>query len=1597
VSHSTEPQGGLSTLQRAYLKIVELEARLDQAERRKREPIAIIGMACRFPGGVANPRAYWELLANGRNAITEIPRDRWDVDALYSPDPQASGKMYTRWGGFLDQVDLFDPQFFSITPREAIGMDPQQRLLLEVTWEALEHAGVPPDTLHGTTSGVFIGTGFNDYARLLAELDLSQISAYSGSGIQLCFCAGRISYSLGLQGPSVPVDTACSSSLVAVHQACRSLGDAECDLALAGGVNLLLAPEGNIFLSKAGALAPDGLCKTFDESANGFVRGEGCGVVVLKRLGDAVADGDNVLAVIAGSAVNHDGRSSGLTVPSGPAQEKVIRRALANAGIDPDAVGYIEAHGTGTPLGDPIEMQSLAAVFGGLRPRPAPLVVGSVKTNFGHLEAAAGVASLIKVVLMLQHRQIPPHLHFRRLNPHIQIDPALVRIPTETGPWVPSADGVLVAGISSFGLSGTNAHVMVREAPPSALSPAAPHVYEVPATLVLSARKPEALHELARAYGRFLSADEVGREGSLTDVCYSAATGRSHHDERLVVLAESRDEAVHSLEAFARGEPELGVFAGRRPAQGAAKLAFIFCGQGPQYPGMGRELFEREPVFRSVVEQCHAHFSALGFDELLAVLADADDCRLRETRYAQAAIFTLQVALAAVWRSWGVEPDAVVGHSLGEVAAAHVAGVLDLSDAVRVARERARVCERLTGTGRMASVALSPDAVRAYLAEIGSSLSIAAINGPRSTVLSGPAGALADALEPLRERQVPCRDHGVDYAFHSDQVDPLERELVDAIGTLAVREARVPIVSTVTGQIEETAKFDARYWGRNLRSPVHFVSAVGQLADDGFGAFVELGPHPILRSPISQCLAERESQAKVLGSIQRDEPERLTLKKSAAQLYTLGHDVRWQAMLPAGARRVSDLPTYPWQRQRYWLDVPHLAAPSGPEEAADDELQDSLYEVCWTPQAPRERATDGRPATWLILADRTGVGQAVAAVLEARGHRCSVLRSHDALRNGTAPHEVSHEGILRNALGSLLDGQRDLPIGGVIHLWALESTPPSETTADSLLRDQRGSLGSALQIMQLLAARGDQEPPRLWLVTRGAQAPVPGADALALAQAPLWGLGRTCAAELPKLWGGLIDLDPSVPAAEAADQVVRSLLSDDHEDQTAFRRGDRYVVRVKRVDAPEPRPFVLATDATYLVTGGRSGVGLEVARWLARNGAGHLVLAARTPVPPPETWGELSDDHPQAGLIRTIGELRALGVGVQLPALDVSDERQLTDFLERHAADGYPPVRGIFHAASVWRDAGGRSLVLPIPQTNLASVQEVFPPKVIGSWLLHRLLGPSLDLLVLFSSGASIVGSVGQGVYAAANAFLDALAHDLTRQGGPRTIAVNWGPITGTGFAMTAEGRALVGLWERRGIGGISPEQLLDTLRRLIPHDMPQLGVMKTDWARLTQTYAELLAGPWASQLARVERGEEEDLLRALERSAPRERKEILVDALRRQVCLVMGLRPEDAPEPHQGLFELGMDSLLSLELKNHVQHLIKGDFPATAVFDHPTVDALADYLLSEVFAVGGLAADTAGALGSLGATEGDDGDVLAMIEGMSDDEVKARLQRSVR
>lgn len=884
------------------------------------EPIAIIGVGCRFPGA-KNPEEFWQLLCNGVDAITEVPADRWDVDALYDPNPGSLGKMNTRWGGFLEQVDQFDPQFFGIAPREAVYMDPQQRLLLEVAWEALENSGQVIEQLARTNTGVFIGIGNYDYSRLLAK-DLARVNAYIGTGNAFSIGANRLSYLFDFRGPSMAIDTACSSSLVAVHLACQSLHNGESNLALAGGVNLLLSPELTIAFSQSQMMAPDGRCKTFDATANGYVRGEGCGIVVLKRLSDALRDSDTIVALIKGSAINQDGLSNGLTAPNGPSQEAVIRQALTNAGVTPAQIGYVEVHGTGTSLGDPIEAKALGAVLATSRPPGSFCAVGSVKTNIGHLEAASGIAGLIKVALSLQHRQIPPSLHFHQINPYIPIDRLPLKVQQTLGVW-PQVDRSALAGVSSFGFGGANAHIILEEAPQVQTTQPQendPSSFDRAYLLPLSARSYEALRSLARSYQKFLTLRASDSTVSLQDICYTASIRRTHHDHRLSLVFHSREELIERLEAFLQEGFRSGLSFTHKQRNRRPKLVFVFSGQGPQWWAMGRELWHCEPIVRTTLEQCNQLLRSYASWSLIdELMADESQSRLAETEIAQPAIFALQVALAALWKSWGVEPSAIVGHSVGEVAAAHVAGVLSLEDAVRVVFHRSRLMQQGTGQGKMAAVELSLAEAEPLLAKYEGRLSIAAINSPTSMVLSGEATALESVLQALQQQQIFYRLLGVNYAFHSPQMEPFQAELEQSLQGLHPQAASIPIISTVTGLAQNSQDFDATYWARNIREPVHFAAVVEQLVQTKHNLFLEISPHPVLARNISQCLHHCAQQGVVLPSLRQKERERVVMLGSFGALYTQGYPIDWSRLYPYGGRCVS-LPSYPWQRERYWFE-----------------------------------------------------------------------------------------------------------------------------------------------------------------------------------------------------------------------------------------------------------------------------------------------------------------------------------------------------------------------------------------------------------------------------------------------------------------------------------------------------------------------------------------------------------------------------------------------------------------------------------------------------------------------------------------------------
>ncbi|MGW3206160.1 SDR family NAD(P)-dependent oxidoreductase [Streptomyces sp. NPDC001135] len=2002
------------------------------------EPIAVVGMACRLPGAPGLD-AYWNLLRSGTDAVGDVPAERWDAAALYDPDPAAPGKMSTRRGGFLFDVDKFDPQFFGISPREAAQMDPQQRLALELAWTSLQDAGIPPSSLHASRTGVFLGTLWSDYTRL-AGRDLQGIQQHTATGQEPSIVPARVSYALGLQGPSIGVNTACSSSLVAVHLACQSLRSGESTLALAGGVNLILAPESSAAMSKLGAMSPRGRSAAFAATADGYVRGEGGGIVVLKPLSAALADGDRIHCLIRGSAVNNDGASNGLTAPSPTAQEAMLRAAYQQAGLDAHDVQYVEAHGTGTALGDPIEAHALGTVLGVGRPAGSPLLIGSVKTNIGHLEAAAGIAGLVKVALAMRHRAVPPTLHHDEPNPDIAFDELRLAVPTALTAWPTDGDRLL-AGVSSFGFGGTNCHVVLEgpPAPPAQLLP-------------LSAPTPEALRETAAALrdavartpehpvahwcataalrlsghpwraavtvrdreglrdaldaiatggghraaapprlafvfsgqgsqwsgmGRellhsepvFRSAllecdrlihahsgisvvEELGRaaevsrldettvmqpavfavqvalaalwrswgiepdgvvghslgevaaahvagalgladavrivcersrlmariEGSgavavvdlpfaevedllaghpgvcaaganstrssvlsgdamaldaclaelsgrgvrcrrvnmavashsaqcdpllpelraalsgvratraavpvvssvtgdfvdgteldasywvqnlrrpvlfapavqrlldtgydhflevsphpvltgsveavaqdhgtparalpsqrrgaharevmldtlgelyrsgrdvvwrpvqpadlhlvelpaaaeeitepaadehrarvlplsahslpalrrlagdtaasltgpahidLDDLCHTAAFGRDHHEHRAAAVFTSREELAEQLRELAAGRATEGCTAGRA-ARRAQDPVFLFSGQGAQTARMGCELFDREPVFRDVVERCDRWLAERAGWSLVEELRAAEDSsRIDETEITQPALFAVQAALAALLRSWGIRPSAVVGHSAGEIAAAHCAGVLTLEDALLVALHRGRTLQQATGRGRMAAVGLGAEEAARLVADRSGEVCVAAVNGPRTTLVSGETTALEellDALDPVVFRRMLR----VGYPSHSPLMREYEEELGRLLADVRPRAGDIPVFSTIDAGFRPGEHFDSAYWVRTLTEPVRFSAAVEALAAAGHRSFVELGPHPVLLAPATQCLEEAGHEALVVGTLHRKAGEQRALRETACALWARGHRLDWTALRSRPGRLVT-MPDYPWQRQRYWLDpaplntrepgastlldllargevtrvadeitrlgglsseetklLPRILGRLAPGTAGDGPAW--LHDVVWhdKPLASAAPARAERPGTWIVLTDdpEDRLALAVARALRSAGQDCTPVR----LPAGSGEEPTA----LRRALETSA-----APCRGVL---LLAGDGAGRGMAEALER----CLRPALDTVRVLASGTTRSAARLWLVTSGAQPAGERAAATRVAQGALWGLGRVVALEHPEVWGGLVDLDPAPDAdtGQAADALVRELLAGDGEDQVAFRGGHRRVLRVAPYEtaAGAERPTGVRPDGGYLITGGLGGLGLVVARWLVAAGARHLVLMGR--------------GAPDADALAALAGLRSSGATVDVRQGDVTRPDDVRRVLGAFGGQR-PALRGVVHAAGVLDDG-------TLLQQDWERCRTVLAAKVLGA---HHLDVSTrelpLDFFLLFSSFVGLLGSPGQGTYAAANAALDSLAHHRRSLGLPAT-SVDWGPWEGVG--MTDSATAAGYRWSERGARTIRREQGAGLLDRILERPAAQVGVYAVDWAAyhdwlpatanrgllaLVQAPAEAgstgrtATAPDAPAPARDATAAPGTPVRLADRLAaldPGDRAEHLVAHLAARVADIAGFPAGHAVDPDTGFFQLGMDSLMNLKLVSRLREDL-GDrltLPGTLPFDHPTCATLAAHLLDELaLATGGPAA----ADGTGGAEETDTTaveDLMAEVERLSADEAARWLDQ---
>ncbi|CUW25360.1 type I polyketide synthase [Streptomyces reticuli] len=1530
------------------------------------EPIAIIAMSSRLPGGVNSPEDLWQLVMDRRDAISGFPTDRdWDIDRLYHPDPAHPGTSYTRAGGFLHDAARFDAQLFGISPREALAMDPQQRLLLETSWEAMERAGIDPLSTRGQDVGVFTGIVHHDYVTRLRQVP-EDVQGYTMTGTAASVASGRVSYVFGFEGPAVTVDTACSSSLVAMHLAAQALRGGECSLALAGGATVMATPDAFLEFSRQRGLSADGRCKAYSSTADGTGWAEGVGVVLLERLSDARRNGHRVLAVLRGSAVNQDGASNGLTAPNGPSQQRVIRSALASAGLRPADVDAVEGHGTGTVLGDPIEVQALLATYGQDRPADAPLWLGSVKSNIGHTQAAAGVAGVIKMVEAMRHGVLPPTLNVAEPTAQVDWSAGAVELLTEARAWT-RAGRPRRAAVSSFGASGTNAHVILEEAPDT--EPVTrPTVPDGVVPLVVSARSTAAL---AAQAGR-LAAFVTDADAAPAEVAGALVTRRALLSERAVVVAGSRDETLAGLGALARGESSpllvTGTVAG---SGGPGRTVLVFPGQGSQWPGMGRELLETSPVFAERIEQCARALEPWVDWDLKAVLRGEADL-LDRVDVVQPASFAVNIALAAVWASVGVVPDAVVGHSQGEIAAACVAGALSLEDAARIVAVRSQVIAgELAGRGGMASVALPEAEAVVRIAAWDGRVEVAAVNGPSSVVVAGDAEALDEALAALAADGVRVRRVAVDYASHTRHVEAIEGALEKAFADIRSQAPAVPFRSTVTGEwVREAGVLDGDYWYRNLRSQVRFGPAIAALLAEGHTVFVESSAHPVLVQPVNEIFDEAADdnvrlRAVAAGSLRREEGGPRRLLASMAELFVKGVAVDWTGVLPAEARDARpDLPTYAFDRQHYWLREAATGSDDAPaaegaetdfwaavEQADADSLarlldlaaadqRDALrtvvplladwrgrrrersaaeklrYHVTWRPLDQEGTGVPG--GTWLAVVPEAPAAADLVRELTAQGLHLVTL---------DVPLEAAAADAGRARLGERLSAVlAEHDVTGVLSLLALggEQGP----------QDPVPLTAATLALVQALGDTGATQP--LWCLTRGAVNTGIQDTVTAPAQAAVWGIGRAAALERGDRWGGLIDL-PATLDTRTVRHLLGALGHPGDDDQLAVRRSGVHTRRLLRKAAPDPTAGPGWQPAgTVLVTGGAEGLGRHASLWLARSGARRLLVTT--------TAGA-----PEGALAALTAEVAALGTGTTVVACADTDRTAIEGLLARTPED--EPLTAVVHTADIARTS-------TVDDTGVPDLTEVFAAKVdTARWLAERFADTPLDAFVVFSSIAGIWGGGGQGTSGAANAVLDALVEWRRGHGHPAT-AIAWGALDEIGVGMDED--TLTQL-RRRGVLPMAPQIAVTAFEQAVQAHEKAVTVVDMDWGAFIPAFTSVRPGPLFADLP-----EAQEALRATQPDTENgDTTAGLVDSLRdvpeaeqnrillRLVCghaaTVLGHSGAESIGPLQAFQEVGFDSLAAVNLRNSL-HVATGlRLPATLIFDYPTPDALVGYLRSEL------------------------------------------------
>ncbi|MEV7422215.1 beta-ketoacyl synthase N-terminal-like domain-containing protein [Streptomyces sp. NPDC091212] len=1475
--------------------------------REKYEPIAVVGMGLRCPGGNDDVDAFAEFLRQGRSGIGPLPADeRREMahgagtgDGLLDEHPR---------GGFVEGVDRFDAAFFSVSPKEAPYIAPQQRLTLETAWEALEHAGIDPVSLRHGDTGVFMGVTSLDYIFEATDLAPEDLTPYLAPGLTHSGVSGRLSYVLGLRGPCMSIDTTCSSSLVAAHLAVQALREGECGIALCGGVNVMHNARSQAVLALGGMLAPDGQCKTFDETADGYARAEGCGVLVLKRLGDARRDGDTVHAVIRGSAVRQDGESAGLTAPNGAAQEEVMRAALTRSRLEPGDIQYVEAHGTGTALGDPTETDAITGVFGASHSGADPVLVGSLKTNIGHMEGAAGVGGLIKTVLQLRERTVYPHLNLVTPSPVIAWQDAPFAVPTEVRPW--PGDGVGRALVNSFGVTGTIATV-VLEGPPTETEQApttgnatgatttadaigtdtvteAHPVTEAPAgaVITLSAKSRTSLRRLVE---RHLEHLERHPDVSVTDLCRTSNTGRAHFRHRIADVVRDREDLARTLGKrladLGRVEP-----AGR---PGNPKVAYLFSGTGTQYPGMGSALYHQYAVFRDAIDACDRVFAPLTGLPPGVLVRGEDDVpgRIHEARHLQPALFSLEYAMARLWLSWGVRPSVLVGHSLGEYAAAATAGLFSLEDAARLVAARGRLSGRLQSKGGMAAVGVRAADI-APLLERYPDLAVGAVNGPAQCLLTGGTESLADAGARLTEQGVKVTPLRGAAPYHCDLMSEIADEFRAELATVEFRVPTMAVVSNVTGRVARSGEMGTPdYWIRHLLEPVQFEACVQAVERRGRHVFVEMGPSTALASLARTTATDPEHVW--LSSTFRDDTTGDMIRRSLAGAYEAGVPVSWTGYHRDAPRTRVQLPAYPFDRKPYWLPTP----------------QRREAEAAWAAErGPRPEPDAALP----LLHEQHWVARPAGEPGEKRG--VLLLRAPEELRSrllDRAP-EAGVEPICPAGPEELVAALRDGPPRDVVWFW---HRAPEDTTGVERLRAECAlNYGELLPLLDILAREGFGDGRRLWLVTEGAHTLPgdPGADAppAVSAAATLWGFARSLAVERPGYRVTLVDLQPGT---EGTGPLIDEWSSpQDTEFEVAHRDGQRWVRRLRPAGpAPEPgRPVEIRPDRTYVVAGGLGTVGLHMARRLVALGARDLLLLSRTGGEAPE-----------------LGD----GVTVTVRRCDIGSAPDV-DRVFAELADTGRPVGGVVHAA-----ADGAHL--PVAEQTWQNLDTVFRAKVYGAWLLHEATArlPRPDFFLLCSTAGATIGSALAAGPGAGDAFLAHLAARRARADLP-ALAVDWGP-----WVPRDPDSAPVRSWEAQGIRPLDETEAAGLLPGLLDAGRTHVVVGRCDWGRFVSRrpgnalFDELVTD-------RATTGGPVDPGTLPETPGPA-RSAGINTIVRSRLADVLRFRDADDLEPDAELAALGMDSLNAVEIRTALEAAFLVTLPTSVVYEQPRVDLLSAYI----------------------------------------------------